>query len=385
MKTIDRSNLRTLAAPKGQACVSIYMPLHPSQPESQQDAIRFKNLVSRAEHLLLSQGMRRTDVDALLNEARELEANAMFWRTDGRKGLAALLERGALRTLRSFEAFDEFVTVGNQFHIGPLVHALSEPEQFLVLAVSANEVQLYRADAHALTPQSLPEGTPQSLDESTKGTEFDRGLQYHTSATHGLSGARVGIQHGHGSPKDDTKSLLAEYLRRVAQHLDSFLHSESLPLVLAAVKSTQPIFREVCRYPHLLPEGVITSPDAMDAAELHRRALEVVRPNLRPNLQAARERYRDLRTTDRIAHHLETILPAADQGRVDVLFVANGQHVWGSVDAKNEISAHPNEQPGDSDLLDLAVCKTIAAGGTAYVVEPNEVPSREPVAAILRW
>ena len=385
MNVIRPEDLRKLAAPRPKLCVSIYMPLHGSQPDSQQDVIRLKNLLDQARDVLRARGMRQTDIDALLEEPRALETNGLFWRSTGKKGLVLLVESKVLHWGRSHVEFEEFLAVEKRFHLAPLVRAFFEPERMLVLAVSANAVRLYRADRETLTPIPLPESFPKSLSEVEKGTEFDKGLQYHTSAAHGIGGARVGILHGHGTPKDDQKTLLKEYLRSVVRHLEPVLKHESSPLVLAAVKSLQPIFRELCRYPYLLPEGVIASPDSIAESELHRRALEAAGPNRQANMQAAYDRYVQLQTTDRVAYHIEQILPATDHGRVEVLFAASGSHIWGRFDGAGSVAVHRDRQPEDIDLLDLAVSKTIENGRSVYVLDPKAVPSREPIAAILQW
>jgi hypothetical protein len=385
MIAIRPDDLRKLAAPRGDLCVSIYMPLHGSQPDSQQDAIRLKNLLGQACDALRAQGMRQTDIDALLEEPRALETNGLFRRFTGKKGLVLLIERNVLHWCRSHIAFDEFLAVENRFHLTPLVRAYLEPEPLLVLAVSANTVRLYRADRESLTPIPLPESFPKSLSDVEMGTEFDKGLQYHTSAAHGIGGVRIGIAHGHGTPKDDQKTLLTEYLRSVVRHLESVLRHESSPLVLSAVKSLQPIFRELCRYPHLLPAGVIASPESLSESELHRRAIEAAGPNRLALLQAARDRYIQLQTSDRVAYHIEQILPATEHGRVEVLFAASGSHIWGQFDGADMVTVHGDRQPDDVDLLNLAVSKAIEHGRSVYVVEPKVVPSREPLAAILQW
>ncbi len=199
------------------------------------------------------------------------------------------------------------------------------------------------------------------------------------------SGGAVGIAHGHGTPKDDQKTLLTEYLRSVVRHLEPVLRHESSPLVLAAVKSLQPIFRELCRYPYLLPEGVVASPDSLSESELHRRAIKAGGPNQQANLQAAHDRYVQLQATDRVAYHIEQILPATEHGRVEVLFTASDSHIWGQFDGAETVTVHGDRQPHDVDLLDLAVSKTIERGRSVYVVDRKAVPSREPLAAILQW
>ncbi len=300
-------------------------------------------------------------------------------------GLALLIEPKTLRWARSHVAFEEFVAVENRFYLAPLVRAFCEPERLLILALCGNSVRLYESEDSRLSPMQLPESFPVSMSETTKGTEFDRGLSYHTSAAHSKGTARVGILTGHGMPKDDQKILVAEYVRSVVKHLEPVLRNESSPLVLVAVQSLHPVFREFCRYPYLLEGGVMASPESLTNSELHRRAIEAAGPNRQANLQAAVELYRQMERTDRIAYHIEQILPAIEHGRVDVLFAASDMHIWGKVDDMKGVAVHRVRERQDVDLLDLAICKTLESGHTAYVVDPQAVPSHEPLAAILKW
>ena len=258
--------------------------------------------------------MASAESDAFLAEARQLETNSLFWRSTGKKGLVLLIEQDCLHWSRSHLAFEEFVAVQKHFHVSPLVRASFEPELVFVLALSDNTVSLYRTERDSLTHVRLPESFPKSLSEVEKGTEFNKGRQYHTSAGHGKNGVRVGIAHGHATPKDEHRTLLTEYVRSVVRHLEPLLKGESSPLVLAADRSIQVIFRELCRYPYLVSEGVNCSPDSLSQTELHRRSLEAAGPNRQESLEVDRNRYAQIAATDRVASQIEQILPATDPG-----------------------------------------------------------------------
>lgn len=95
-------------------------------------------------------------------------------------------------------------------------------------------------------------------------------------------------------------------------------------------------------------------------------------------------RYRELQATTRVAYHIETVLPAVDHGRVEVLVADRDAQIWDRLDEQNQVSVHRFEESGDVDLLDVAISETIAKRGTAYVIDQDQVPSRDAVAAILR-
>jgi hypothetical protein len=79
-------------------------------------------------------------------------------------------------------------------------------------------------------------------------------------------------------------------------------------------------------------------------------------------------------------------VPAAAEGRVDILFVATGQRRWGSYTPGSGVLAlHEQAAPRDSELIDGAVAQTILHGGTVYAVTPEQMPADAPLAAIFRY
>ncbi len=386
MKQITPDELRHLASHDNQRSVSIYMPLHRTVEESKQNTIRFRNLVDRAEDRLVGNGLRGPKVKDLLRPARDLQRDPNLGRASAANGMGVLIAPGFFRCFRLPYSCPETVVVGKRFHLSRLVHALRRDDRFYLLGLSPKNVKLFRGRDSRIAPVSLPENMPQNIDQALAGTEIEKSFQYHTSAPGGRAGSWVGIMHGQGRPKDEEKKLLTEYFRIVAKHVEEMLKGEDVPLVLAAVDYYHPMFREVCRYPHLLDAGVTGSPDKLTEKEMLERALPVVQPKFDQGIRQDATRYLKLVATERTSDQIETVLPAAVHGQVEVLFSALGVPIWGRFDAENgDVRSHTDEEPGDEDLLDLAVTKTIAGGGTAYVVTPEHVPADGPLAAILRW
>jgi hypothetical protein len=53
-------------------CVSLYMPAHRAGRETEQDPIRFKNLLRQAEERLHAEGMRSAEARNFLKEPQRL-------------------------------------------------------------------------------------------------------------------------------------------------------------------------------------------------------------------------------------------------------------------------------------------------------------------------
>lgn len=72
MDLMDRVALKTLIAVQAEVCVSIYLPTHRAGPDTQQDPIRFKNLLREAEERLSTFGLRSPEARGLLEPAQRL-------------------------------------------------------------------------------------------------------------------------------------------------------------------------------------------------------------------------------------------------------------------------------------------------------------------------
>jgi hypothetical protein len=71
---------------------------------------------------------------------------------------------------------------------------------------------------------------------------------------------------------------------------------------------------------------------------------------------------------------------------VAALFVAKGVRAWGSAKQYHvSFDLHLEREPGDIDLIDLAVRQTILHNGVVHVLDSEELPDSGTAAAILRW
>ena len=84
---------------------------------------------------------------------------------------------------------------------------------------------------------------------------------------------------------------------------------------------------------------------------------------------------------------LQMVAQAAVHGQVRRLLVEEHAHLWGMLDRENgKVVQHVTQQDThDGDVLnDLTEC-VLARGGEVLMVQAARMPSRSPVAAILRW
>ena len=90
MENLTLDQIKGLAQPTQSPSISIFLPTHRAGQDTQQDPIRFKNLLREAELSLLDRGMGPRDVSALLQPVQSLLDEAYFWQHQ-RDGLSVFI------------------------------------------------------------------------------------------------------------------------------------------------------------------------------------------------------------------------------------------------------------------------------------------------------
>ncbi len=380
-----RDELRTLVEQPEGVCVSIYLPIYRAGADSQQNPIRFKNLLRRAEEHLLAGGLKTPELSELLEPAKKLITNRPFWQGQSR-GLAVFLRPGVFRCYTLLVDVEEMVDVGNRFHVKPMLRLLTLDEHFYVLALSQREVRLVYCTPHTAGEVPL-ESVPGSLDEALGVEESERRIQFHTPNPSAGGQARAAVFHGH-SPGDRFKSEIFRFFRQVDAGLQDILrYNEPAPLVIAAVDYLFPIYREANTYPYLMDTSVEGNPEGLRAGDLREKAWPIMEPYFRRAQEEAAARYSALLGTGLASSDLGEVVRAAYNGRVHTLFVPVGRERWGVFyPASNEVYVHEEREFGDHDLLDFAALHTFINRGTVYAVQQtDEVPGRALLAALFRY
>lgn len=391
MDQFKKSDLKGLLEYQDLPCLSLFMPAERAGSESQQNPIRFKNLLTQAETHLAEIGLRTPEIHRFLEPAQEQLLNdSLFWQRQS-NGLAVFLGPDLFRYYRLPLVLEEKVIVGPRFYIKPTLPLFKNAGHFYILALSQNELRLLEGTKYRVDVVELA-GLPASLAEVLKWDDPQRQLQQHS-----ISGGRQGSErgrepmafHGHGVGTDDEKTNIVRYFQRVDRAVSDFLAEERAPLLLAGVEYLFPLYREANSYPHLLEQGIPGNPEELSEKTLHARAWEVVRPLFQKEEEEAVARYRQEagRQSGRASADIREIVPAAYSGRVEQLFVRDAAEIWGKYDlANNRVEAYQERTPQSEDLLNTAALYTIQKDGTIYVVGESEMPDpSSPVAALFRY
>jgi hypothetical protein len=381
-----RHDLDELLAFDKTLAISLYLPTHPAGREVRQDAIRLRNLLSEAADRLAARNMRKPEIDALLGPARKLVDDEEFWRYQ-EQGLAIFLGPGFERIHKLPIPVPEELTIAAHFCIKPLLPLIDSAGFFWVVALSASRTRLYqgaRWNFAEVTGLDLPQGIAEiwgetEYEEAHKASPTGRNLR----ASGGLAQAQAFGE----TPGELHKAQLIELLHRIAAALEPVIKRQPAPVILAAEPKIQGQFRDIAKWKELLPDGILEFADAIPEEELHNKARTVFAPLEERARADALDRLQTLLgNRSKATTTPEEIVKAARYGRVDRLFLSDGQPLWGSFDEANDrVVAHREPSEGDDDLFDYAALMTLRQGGNVTLVDRTQLPPAGPAAAILRY
>lgn len=376
MTFLPETELKELIGTSGEPCVSIYLPTHPAGPETRQDPIRLKNLLSEVQSQLAAGKWFHLDAVDLLKPIAALIEQHEFWQRQ-QQGLAVFCQPQMFRTYSLPVSVQELAIVTHRFHLKPLMPLLTQDTKFFILAASQNQLRLFRATQHTVELMNIAD-LLQNLAEALQYDDPEKQLQFHS----GTSGSSP-IYHGQGVGTTDNKDEILRYFQVVDEGLQALLRDQQAPLVFVGVEYLFPIYQQANSYPSLFETCVTGNPDQLAPATLHQQAWPVIKPYFEQVRQRAIAQYQDLSATDQTCTDLKTTVQAAHDGQVDTLFVNRATQVWGEFDPQTrKVEVHDSAQ---EDLLDLAAIQTWLRGGQVHILDAENMPADTPLASVLRY
>lgn len=375
---ITRSTILELLEQAGNPSVSIFLPTHEKGEEVQQDPIRLKNLLKKAENKLADMELDARKIEDFLKPARELLDRPLFWQ-HGDRGLAIFLTEEGARHFKVPLDVPEQVYAGSRFLITPLLPMIALDGSFCVLGISQKKIRLLRATRDKVRPIALEEA-PTSMEEFKQYDLEEKSL---SSAP-----GRVGQQsmfHGWGDASVEGH-YVENYLKRVENEVTTQMRQRNDPLVLAGMKEAVALYRKVNHYSRVMEQAVENNPDPWSDEELRDRAWEVIRSYFLQDMYNDLSRYNDLKESERQSDNLGSIVESSHYGKVETLFITKGEQSWGRYDAEHDV-VHQSENQGNGeyDLINEAAIRTLTQGGDVYALDREEMPDGAPVAAIYRY
>jgi hypothetical protein len=389
MENLTLDQIKGLAQQTNSPSISFFLPTHRAGQDTQQDPIRFKNLLREAESRLLAGGMNPREVSVLLQPAQALLEDGFFWQHQ-RDGLAVFIAPDDFHFYRVPFTLEELLIIAGSYYVKPVLPLFTNNGHYYILAISQDEIRLFEGTRYSVGQIDLPEGTPENLDEALQFDEPEKQLQFRSGTAQ--SGASGGIQsgafHGHGPGGEEQKVRIERYLNLVDAALKPIFRDERAPIVLAGVDYLLPIYRKVSEYANIMPEGITGSPENLRPVELQEQAWPIVEAYFRQEMDSVIGQYHQLTASEKYTDNIREIVSAAFSGRVDKLLLNVDAQAWGKFDPETGKLTYQQESQSleaDLALLDFAAMQTLQKDGKVYTLTQAEMPTDSPIAAVLRY
>ncbi|MFZ2259342.1 MAG: hypothetical protein WAV52_01110 [Luteococcus japonicus] len=314
---VDELDLdRLTQEPTGELRITVTMPTERSGRDTRAGATRLRNLAREAERLLVEEhGQDQEQASTATRSLHDLADDHDFWQHQA-DSLVVLLSGEEISTVRLATDLPEQVNIGTEWNIRPLAAALDESESVHLLAFSRNRVRLFVTDGTRIKELALGP-IPASEGDIYRDRDHQEHLQFSAQGGGDIN------HHGHGADPQADRVQLERFLRHVARGLEERIRAEErLPLVLACVESNAPLMREILSWPTVLDEVVSGSPDHLEAQALADATAPVLEEWHRTQQGRVVDEVEESRSRGRVLTDLGEVTEAAEQGRIQTLFVS---------------------------------------------------------------
>lgn len=379
MTEVKLEVLKDLIQCQESPCTSIYMSTKAvHKGEFKKLEIEFKNLLQEVEEKLKKNwGFKQRDINKFLKKAYTLAGDSNFWQ-EQKEGLAVFISESRFDYFKLEVDIHNKSYVSYDFNIKQLISEFQSNQKYYILALSPNHNNLYQASRNNIEKVEL-EDLPLNIKDFLNLD--DEAAEKHQSVNTAGGSA---VFHGQGGASDDDNEDLIHYLKEIDRVINLELKEEEDFLVIAADDSVYSLYKNINSYQNILNQNLSGNTKQMNKKELREKSWELVEPHLNDYLKNIRDKYLELKASEKTSNELEDIVEAANYSKIDTLLINKKAEKTGAFNEnENEIKIIDNDK--DYDLYNYAAVQTIKNGGNVYALEKEEMPEAEDILAIYRY
>jgi hypothetical protein len=378
MANLDTAYLKAALAAAEPPCVSIYLPTIRAFPDSQQNAIRFKNLAGKVA-TALRESHPTAVARAITDRLDRLQNDTNFWNYT-LDAVAVLASPARFDVFNLPRTLPERAEVGETFHVKPLIRHVQSADRFHVLGLSRDRVALFRGNRYELTPLEVP-GFPYTLTEAIGAEITEQHLDLHTT------GPGPAQFHGQGGRKDAIDIDIPKFFRLVDRALtDRVSGSSGQPIVPMGVDENLATFRAVAKDRFVTTEEVRGDWTNWSLNEIREKVWKAFEKRYLAQLAAIREDYGTAAARGQATQQLNDAAKAAAEGRVGILLIDAERTMPGEID-RGTGELRPVRVPDGAagDMLDDLAELGLKTGANVVVTRRDQMPTDTGLAAIFRY
>lgn len=309
---MKKMNVKRLSEAKDGLYVSIYLPTHRIFADTQQDKIRFKNLLAEAENELKN-SFEYKDTESFLAEAKKLQDDNQFWNYMA-DGLAVLINATDTYVYKLEGNAPERVQVGERFHLLPLLNEYEFLSDAYILDIAKDRFKLYHGDRESFEEIETPD-----VYQSFKELFDDKDLQQSLQSTGGSDSSF----HSHSSASQTDERETEKYLRYVANGLAEFFKENRDPVILFGTTEVVTQFKNIAEGRLNISKTVEQPLGIKGITELSGKLKEKLLPDFKASVEKRIEELKNLIGADKGSENSSRIIKEAETGRIRTLFIGS--------------------------------------------------------------
>jgi hypothetical protein len=272
---------------------------------------------------------------------------------------------------------ESLIVVSDSFHLKPLFPKLQMNLGYIAVRLERERVQIFRGafDGATIVRQFFPaRRSPTLSDAAYAKSQLTPGSEERfTSASRRIAQMQL-----------DRSTL--RFYREVDKELRRSLVRESTPVILVGDDRLISLYKSVNRHRSALVGNIYSKDGQIPlVGEIHLSAIGMLEDMYRRQALFGAVEYRYTKSKGRAIDNLSKIAEAAASGHVKSLLIRSGAKIWGRILKKSGKVQVETQNQGflSDDVLDDLGEMVLKHKGQVYVLKPHEMPTAEPVAAVL--
>lgn len=373
--------------------VSIYIPIKRTEREGRRDEwdkIEFKDLAAEAKRTM-QEKYPNVDARPIFDKIDYIlsHEDLPLW-IDASAGLGFLIDANEALVYNLSFAPDPVVVVADEFYMKPLIRNTRYEMYYKMLLLNSDFFSVLDGNYDAVHYEPMPDEVKNYFAETYP--EFDgetTALDYYSLEDH------ESPYHDHRSRNDVTQEQTEKFFRYVNKAMNDYIVRDSeTPVILVTIPEHEHMFREICTFKSLLPEGIKKDARTMTGTELRDEARAIMEGIEDGKIAELCDKYDLDASKGKATDELTAIGEALFNKRVGVIFLEEGKGIPGSFDEKTgAVSLNESIDPVDDkeldpsspDIANAFALAAIAQDAEVVVLPHDKMPTASPVAVIDRY
>lgn len=344
-----RQKLEALATEKNTPCVTISLNTHRTHPDNTQDVIQLKNLLKEAEERVVKEFGKRP-VSSLLEKLSSVESEIdVNYNLDS---LHIYLSNDTNEIIKSAWAVnDNGVHISDTFAIRSLIKAYNRSEEYFVLLLSQNGVNLYEALNDGITNEIRNEDFP-----------FSESPHYV-------------IDHEKRSDSNLMDNMVREYLNKVDKAVVKMHNETGFHFVVICTEDNYSRLMQVADKPAIYHGYANIDYNNTTTHHIAKQSWEIVKELQRNRRTEAISEIKEAVGQGNVLTDLQEIYQASIDGRGDLLMVHQdfAQPVFMTSDRTFELATDITKPDVIDDITSNIAWDVLSKNGRVFFTVQDEI------------